>query len=76
MRKIILHAAIVLIVTAAATFVERAGATTQVIQTAADRAPSGLQFAANICGGAGCAPVQTKRVIHHQKQGNTVPHHL
>jgi len=27
----------------------------------------------NVCGVHGCVPVQTKRVIHHQKPGNTVP---
>ncbi|HXX02868.1 MAG TPA: hypothetical protein VEJ37_00940 [Xanthobacteraceae bacterium] len=27
----------------------------------------------NVCGSHGCVPVQTKRVIHHQKPGNTVP---
>jgi hypothetical protein len=31
---------------------------------------------ANVCGSAGCAPVQTKRIIHHQKPGNTAPHHI
>jgi hypothetical protein len=30
----------------------------------------------NVCGMHGCVQVQTKRVIHHQKSGNTVPHHI
>jgi len=30
----------------------------------------------NVCGTHGCVTVQTKKVIHHQKPGNTVPHHI
>jgi len=30
----------------------------------------------SVCGVRGCVPVQTKRIIHHQKPGNTVPHHV
>ena len=30
----------------------------------------------NICGTHGCVPVQTKRIIHHQKPGNKIPHNI
>jgi hypothetical protein len=35
----------------------------------------------NVCGTNGCAPVQTKKVFHHQKPGNikpgnTLPNHI
>ncbi len=35
-----------------------------------------IQRVVSVCGVHGCVPVQTKRVIHHQKPGNTVPHHI
>jgi hypothetical protein len=35
-----------------------------------------VQQVVNVCGMHGCVQVQTKRVIHHQKSGNTVPHHI
>jgi hypothetical protein len=35
-----------------------------------------VQPVVSVCGPRGCVPVQTKRIIHHQKPGNTVPHHI
>ena len=35
-----------------------------------------IERVVNVCGTHGCVPVQTKRVIHHRKPGNTVPHHI
>jgi len=35
-----------------------------------------IQRVVSVCGVHGCVVVQTKRVIHHQKPGNTVPHHI
>ena len=42
----------------------------------AEAQPPLVQTVAAVCGNHGCVQVQTKRVIHHQKPGNTVPHHL
>jgi hypothetical protein len=52
--------------------VQRAAAMTFAAPAAPHAAP--VQQIVNICGPRGCLPVQTKRVIHHQKPGNTVPH--
>lgn len=38
--------------------------------------PSMVQKVVAVCGNHGCVQVQTKRIIHHQKRGNTVPHHI
>jgi hypothetical protein len=35
-----------------------------------------IQQVVSVCGVHGCVPVQTKRIIHHQKPGNKVPHHI
>jgi hypothetical protein len=35
-----------------------------------------IQQVVSVCGGHGCVAVQTKRIIHHQKPGNKVPHHI
>jgi len=35
-----------------------------------------VQLVVNVCGVRGCVPVQTKRVIHHQKPGNKTPQHI
>lgn len=40
------------------------------------RQPAIVQKVAAVCGNHGCVQVQTKRVIHHQRPGNTVPHHI
>jgi hypothetical protein len=36
-------------------------------------APRVIEPVVNVCGTNGCAPVQTKKVIHHRKPGNTKP---
>ena len=73
MRKLFFHAAIVAAYALAA-IAGRAAAMTPAVPAPPD--DGSVQFIANVCGPSGCAPVQTKRVIHHQKQGNTVPHHI
>ena len=35
-----------------------------------------IQQVVSVCGVRGCVPVQTKRIIHHQKPGNKVPHNI
>jgi len=35
-----------------------------------------IQRVVSVCGAHGCAIVQTKRIVHHQKPGNKVPHHI
>jgi uncharacterized membrane protein YadS len=35
-----------------------------------------IQHVVSVCGAHGCAAVQTKRIIHHQKPGNKVPHRI
>ena len=35
-----------------------------------------IQQVVSVCGTHGCAIVQTKRIVHHQKPGNKVPHHI
>jgi hypothetical protein len=61
-------------------------ATAAVLSSAAvDHGAAAMTFAAaarataiepvvNICGTHGCVPVQTRRIIHHQKPGNKAPH--
>jgi hypothetical protein len=38
--------------------------------------PAIVQKVVAVCGNHGCVQVQTKRIIHRQKPGNTVPHHI
>jgi hypothetical protein len=38
--------------------------------------PSIVQKVVAVCGNHGCVQVQTKRIIHHQKPGNTAPHRI
>ena len=35
-----------------------------------------IQQVVSVCGVHGCAMVHTKRIVHHQKPGNKVPHHI
>jgi hypothetical protein len=48
----------------------------EAMSVAATARVSLVQQVVSICGTRGCVPVQTKRIIHHQKPGNVIPHHL
>jgi hypothetical protein len=71
MRKIFLFTAIA----TAAMVVQRSEATTRV--SAGIEAQAGtVRFIANVCGSAGCAPVQTKRYQRPPKPGSVAAHHI
>jgi hypothetical protein len=74
MRKIFLLTAIA----AAAMVVQRAEAITPVapVFPGIDAHTGTAHFIANVCGSAGCAPVQTKRYQRPPKPGSVAAHHI
>jgi hypothetical protein len=74
MRKIFLLTAIA----AAVMVVQRAEAITPVasLSSGSDAQAGALLRVANVCGSAGCAPVQTKRYQRPPKPGSVAAHHI